>query len=259
MNEKPIVADVVQSFYDGVARQYDQYYLDWDAASREEGVFLRSLFRKSGFDETARVLDCACGIGTQAIALAALGFRVTGSDLSAGELAEAKQRAAARKVEIPFFQADFRALDAVFSESFDIVIAMDNALPHMLTGGDLASAVRSMTEQLRSGGLFAASIRDYDAILEEKPAFSPPYVHKTDKGQRVLFQTWDWTDDIYNFIQYIIDDEGTPKISKFTCVYRAVRRAELTALLRKNGCAEVCWKMPEDTGFYQPIVLARKE
>ena len=258
MEKSPIVADVAQSFYDGIAQQYEKFYLDWDAASRAEGVFLRSLFRGSGFDESARVLDCACGIGTQAIGLAALGFRVTGSDISAGELAEAKRRAAARNVEIPLFRADFRALEAVFSKPFDIVIAMDNALPHMLTGGDLARAVRSMTGQLRSGGLFVASIRDYDAILEEKPAYSPPYVHKTDKGRRVLFQTWDWTGDVYNFIQYIIDDEGTPQVSKFACAYRAVHRDELTALLRENGCVEVRWRMPEETGFYQPIVTAKK-
>ena len=24
------------------------------------------------------------------------------------------------------------------------------------------------------------------------------------------------------------------------------------------GCCEVVWKMPEETGFYQPVVIARK-
>ena len=258
-NASPIVADVVQRFYDSLAQQYTGFYADWDAASRSEGEFLRALFRANGVADGASVLDCACGIGTQAIPLAALGYRVAASDLSAGALEEAKRRAAARNVGICFRQADFRALDKVFPERFDAVIAVDNALPHMLTPGDLAAAVRSMTGRLRSGGLFAASIRDYDAILQEKPAYSPPYVHKTDRGRRVLFQTWDWTGDIYNFTQYIIDDEGTPRVSRFECAYRAVRRSELTALLRENGCGEVCWKMPGETGFYQPIVLARKE
>ena len=259
MENNPVVADVVQNFYDGLAQQYAGFYADWDAASRSEGEFLRALLRANGVADGASVLDCACGIGTQAIPLAALGYRVAASDLSAGALEEAKRRAAARKVDICFRQADFRALDAVFAEQFDAVLAMDNALPHMLTGGDLADAVRSMVDRLRGGGLFAASIRDYDAILREKPAYSPPYVHKTARGRRVLFQTWDWTGDIYHFTQYIIDDEGTPRVSKFACAYRAVRREELTALLRENGCREVCWSMPEETGFYQPIVLARKE
>lgn len=53
-----------------------------------------------------------------------------------------------------------------------------------------------------------ASIRDYDRLLEEKPAYSPPYIHRTDRGQRVSFQTWEWMDDNYTFTQYIIEDEG---------------------------------------------------
>ena len=105
--------------------------------------------------------------------------------------------------------------------------------------------------------ILVASIRDYDRLLEERPAYSAPYIHKTEKGQRVSFQTWDWMNDNYKFTQYIIDDEGDPQVSRFECEYRAVRRAELTDLLLTNGCREVVWRMPEETGFYQPIVVAR--
>ena len=83
-------------------------------------------------------------------------------------------------------------------------------------------------------------------------------MHKTDQGQRVLFQTWDWHGENYRFIQYIIEDAGTPEIQKFECEYRAVRRRDLTACLREAGFREVLWRMPEETGFYQPIVIARK-
>ena len=257
MQSKPVVADVTQSFYDSLAAQYDHFYSDWQAATREEAAFLDGLFRERGFDRSARILDCACGIGTQAIGLAALGYAVTGSDLSAGELAEAEKRAAENSVALRLQQADFRTLSEVFSERFDIVIAMDNALPHMLSADDLKRAADSIVGRLSPGGLFVASIRDYDRMLEEKPRFSAPYVHKTAKGQRVLFQTWDWIGENYRFIQYIIDDEDTPQLSRFACEYRATRREELTALLRAAGCREVCWKMPEETGFYQPVVLAR--
>ena len=29
-------------------------------------------------------------------------------------------------------------------------------------------------------------------------------------------------------------------------------------LVEANGCSEVTWLFPEETGFYQPIVIARK-
>lgn len=258
MNDKPIVDHITQTFYDRLASQYDRFYQDWDAAVREEAAFLDRLFSEHGFDRSARILDCACGIGTQAIGLAALGYSVTGSDLSAGALEQARRRADERQVTLRLEQADFRALSAVFSEQFDLILAMDNALPHMLTGEDLAQAVRSITGRLRNGGLFVASIRDYDRLLQEKPGYSAPYVHKTERGQRVLFQTWDWAGETYHFIQYLIDDEETTQISKFECDYRATRREELASLLRESGCREVIWRLPEETGFYQPIVLARK-
>ena len=35
-------------------------------------------------------------------------------------------------------------------------------------------------------------------------------------------------------------------------------RDELTNLLYGCGCREVIWLFPEDSGFYQPIVIARK-
>lgn len=250
--------NIVQSFYDSMAYQYDKLFLDWRSETREQAVILNRLFEKQGFEKNASVLDCACGIGTQAVGLAALGYSVTASDISNPELAEAQIRAGENGVTISFAHADFRALEEVFPEKFDIVICMDNALPHMLTEKDLEAAIKSITKQIAPGGMFVASIRDYDALLQTKPPYSPPYIHQTGKGKRVSFQTWDWEDAHYRLTQYIIDDEDSLQISKFDCAYRATRREELTNLLLAAGCSEVQWKFPEETGFYQPIVVARK-
>jgi 2-polyprenyl-3-methyl-5-hydroxy-6-metoxy-1,4-benzoquinol methylase len=250
--------DITQSFYDEMATQYEKLFLDWQSTTREQAAILDRIFNDNGLDRKAHVLDCACGIGTQSIGLAALGYQVSASDISDGELAEARERALNNCVQIRFEHADFRHLSDVFSEKFDIVIAMDNALPHMLTRTDLEAAIKSILGQTKDGGIFVASIRDYDRLLEKKPSYSTPYIHKTDKGQRVSFQTWVWDDDRYHLTQYIIDDEESLQISKFECDYRATRRDELTRLFLMNGCNEVTWKMPEETGFYQPIVIARK-
>ncbi len=249
---------ITQKFYDNMASYYDKLFLDWNATTKEQAVLLQSIFQKFNFNQTASVLDCACGIGTQAIGLAVLGYKVTASDISDGEIAEAQKRTSNANVDIRFANADFCALSKVFSEKFDIVIAMDNALPHMLTSEDLSRAVKSIVGQLKENGIFVGSIRDYDALLNDKPPYSPPYIHHTEKGKRVSFQTWVWNDDRYKLTQYIIDDEETLKIHKFECEYRATRREELTNLFVANGCKEIVWLFPEETGFYQPIIIARK-
>lgn len=249
---------IIQTFYDNLASQYDKLFLDWNVTTQEQAVILDKLFAENGFDKTAHVLDCACGIGTQAIGLAAIGYNVTGSDISDKEIDEAKKRAESKGVNIRFEHADFRSLSDTFFEQFNIVIAMDNALPHMLSSDDLAAAIKSILNQVKTGGMFVASIRDYDALLMDKPPYSPPYIHKTASGQRVSFQTWVWDGEHYKLTQYIIHDEETLQISKFDCEYRATRREELETLLIANGCREVIWKFPEETGFYQPIVIAKK-
>ena len=249
---------IVQTFYDNMASHYDKLFADWQATTQEQAVILDRLFKANGFCEEAHILDCACGIGTQAIGLAKLGYAVTGSDLSIGELKEAKMRGEQNGVNIPLVRANFCALEEQLSQVFDIVIAMDNALPHMLTCEDLEAAVRSIIGRVKENGLFVASIRDYDAMLAVKPSYSPPYIHKTERGQRVSFQTWHWDGDLYRLVQYIIEDEDTLQIGKFECMYRATRREEMTKLLLAQGCREVKWLFTEETGFYQPIVIARK-
>ena len=250
--------DISQNFYDSLASQYDKLFLDWNTTTHEQAVILNRIFRDNGFDSSASVLDCACGIGTQSVGLAALGYHMTASDISNAELAEAAKRAVENNMSVRFEHADFCALSDTFSETFDIIICMDNALPHMLSHDALASAIASITDRMKKDGIFVASIRDYDALLADQPPYSPPYIHKTADGQRVSFQTWNWEDDHYKLIQYIIDDEKTLGISKFECEYRATRRAEITDLLLASGCSEVKWLFPEETDFYQPIVVAKK-
>ena len=249
---------ITQKFYDNMAPHYDKLFLDWNTTTKEQAVLLQSIIKINNFDNDASVLDCACGIGTQAIGLAALGYNVTASDISDVEIAQAKSRAAKAGVDIRFANADFCALSEVFSEKFDIVIAMDNALPHMLTSEDLGRAVNSIANQIRENGIFVGSIRDYDALLKNKPPYSPPYIHQTEKGKRVSFQTWHWNGDCYKLTQFIIEDENNLEINKFECEYRATRREELTKLFLSNGCKNVNWLFPDETGFYQPIIIAKK-
>jgi hypothetical protein len=128
----------------------------------------------------------------------------------------------------------------------------------MLSHDDLERAIKSITNRIADNGIFVGSIRDYDSILNEKPPYSPPYIHKTDNGKRVSFQTWDWYEDNYKLTQYIIEDGEKLTVNKFECEYRATRRQELTDLFIANGCNKVTWLFPKETGFYQPIILAKK-
>lgn len=91
------------------------------------------------------LLDCSCGIGTQAIGLAKRGFTVTATDLSSVAIQRAKRESQSFGVEIDFGVADFRSLETDVTGKFDIVLSADNALPHLISDDDLYLA-----EQRRS-------------------------------------------------------------------------------------------------------------
>ena len=116
----------VQAFYDGLAPLYHLIFEDWDTSVARQGKALASLIGEH-WPGALSVFDAAVGIGTQALGLLALGFRVTGSDLSHAAVDRARREAAARHLQLTCVVADFRTLP-VRPASVDVVIVCDNAL-----------------------------------------------------------------------------------------------------------------------------------
>jgi glycine/sarcosine N-methyltransferase len=246
-----------RDFYDDLAADYHLIFGDWWTSATRQGAVLTDLLARYGIGPPATVYDCTCGIGTQALPLAAAGFRVTGSDLSAVAVERARAEAYARGIPVTLSVADVRALPA---GRFDTVVSLDNSLPHLLTDDDLAAAVRSIRRCLEPGGLFVASTRDYDAILAQGTAGVPAAVHGTGADRRIVGQTWEWAPDrrtveISMFVLRPAGNDWSATVRSTT--YRALRRAELTAALEADGFTDVAWLAPEESGYYQPVVVAR--
>ncbi len=204
-------------------------------------------------------MDCACGIGTQALGLAALGHRVTGSDLSPVALVRAKEEARKRGLSLRFAVADLRALDRLLPGAFEVVLAADNALPHLLSTEDLRQALRAIAAKLQPAGAFLASIRDYDAL--GRPTTWPARLLTAPPGERrIVQQVWEWLDERRYRVHIHITRERADgwRCAHHVGLYRALPRAELTAALRAAGLDQIRWLMPAETGYHQPIVLARR-
>lgn len=74
-----------------------------------------------------RVLDVACGTGNTAIPAAQTGAQVTGVDIAANLIAQAKERAKKAGVNAEFREGDAEALDFP-DQSFDVVISVFGAM-----------------------------------------------------------------------------------------------------------------------------------
>jgi 2-polyprenyl-3-methyl-5-hydroxy-6-metoxy-1,4-benzoquinol methylase len=73
-------------FYDSISKWYHDLYVDWEQSMKIQAAQLDSLIRRHAIKPCSSLLDASCGIGTQAIGLAALGYNVAGSDDTFREL-----------------------------------------------------------------------------------------------------------------------------------------------------------------------------
>ncbi|MGO9095712.1 MAG: class I SAM-dependent DNA methyltransferase [Bryobacteraceae bacterium] len=251
--------DPAREFYDDLAESYHLMFQYWPRSIEWQAGVLGPLIERELPTGRLRILDCACGIGTQTLGLAERGHILVGTDLSAAAIARARREAQQRGLAIRFEVADMRDLSSVAESEFDCVIAVDNALPHLTSEEDLRRAVQQMAGKLRAGGLFLGSIRDYDQIVLERPAMPPPAFFQDGGYRRIYHQVWDWTGDRqYTVHLYITQETSTGwNCRHFGSVYRAVMREELTAVMQQAGLVEVRWLMPAESGFYQPLVLGR--
>lgn len=250
------------AFYDGLADDYHLVYHDWAASVERQGEALHRLIGEILGAGSRRVLDCSCGIGTQCLGLARRGHRVLGVDPSPRAVARARREAVAAGLSIEFRVGDLRDLESVTTEAYDVVLSCDNALPHLLTDVDLQQGVRRMVGGARPGGVLLASIRDYDEILKDRPVTTQPAFSGAPGDRRITFQIWDWQADgrRYDLEFFVMAEEGQGgwRVRTHRGSYRAVTRAELGDLFREAGATAIEWRMPADTGFFQPLVVARR-
>jgi glycine/sarcosine N-methyltransferase len=258
-----LVTDPTAAFYDGLADDYHLVYGDWEGSIERQADALDRVIAGALGPGPKRVLDCSCGIGTQCLGLARRGHDLTGVDLSPGAVERARSEAAARGLAIDVRVGDLRELESVTSERYDVVLSCDNSLPHLLTGADLRRGVRSMLGRIRPGGLLLASIRDYDEVLRTRPVTTPPAFSGSPGDRRITFQIWDWHPDGRRYdLELFVMRERSPddwRVTSHRGAYRAVTRAELTAVLEDAGATAVEWRMPAEAGFFQPLVLAGPE
>ncbi len=153
-------------FYDHLTPFYHLIYPDWDASIRRQAAALDGIIKEFWGDSIKTVLDLACGIGTQALGLAQLGYVVIGSDLSGAEVEVAKRQAAARGLDLHLSVADMREAYLHHNKQFDLVIACDNAVPHLLTDAELLQAFQQFYLCTRPGDGCLISVRDYE--LEDR-------------------------------------------------------------------------------------------
>jgi SAM-dependent methyltransferase len=247
---------MAKQFYDDLAESYHLIFQAWEASLGYQADVLARLLPPPGSEMS--ILDCACGIGTQAIGLALKGYRIEGRDPSPTSISRASREAAIRGLAINFCVDDMRNLSTAALGGYEAVIAMDNAIPHLQSDADILAALSCMRARLRRNGVLLISLRDYGPLLAERPTGTPASFYRDEAFRRIVHQVWDWVDDRRYVVHLFITCERCHgwETRHFVGTYRAVMPIEIAQFASQVGFNDACVLGAAETGYYQPIVRA---
>jgi SAM-dependent methyltransferase len=247
-----------KDFYAGLTPLYHLIYPDWDASMQRQAAMPDSIIRETWGTDAHSVLDVSCGIGTQALGLAKLGYEVTASDLSPEEVERAKREAASRNLTVTFSTADMRESFTHHNRQFDVVISCDNSVPHLLTDDDIFTAFRQFYQCARPGGGCIVSVRDYEKEDLSKQQIRPYGIREENGTRWLLWQVWDPHGTTYDVTLYFVEDHGGAEYQTqaFRSTYHAVGIPKLMELMSEAGFEDV---RRLDDRFFQPIITGTRK
>ena len=186
----------------------------------EAARFLDALIARLEPRPGARVLDLGCGAGRHSRHLASKGLRVTGMDLAAGSIREAKRCAQPR---LRFLQHDMRV--PFGRDTFDYVFNFFTSFGYFEEPAEHLAVVRNMAASLRRGGTV---VLDYLNVRYAEAHLTSEEVKNIDG---VVYRLTRWT-DARHFFKRIVVDDGEAAPLRVRRARRQVHAAGLRAHVR---------------------------
>ena len=255
-------------------QQYDAFSPDYHWLYSDDGLRGNmaieendDVLREAG--SKARILDCSCGIGVFAIALARLGYEVSGSDGSEGMIEQAALAARNAGLEIPLICCTWADLPARFTDRFDVVFCLGNSIGH--TGGhagghagghtcngeEMVRSLEGMRAVLRNGGKLVIQSRNWEHLRKEKTRFT--YFPWRQRGGQRCLPIYVWTfperiEDAHTIeVVLVFDRDGKASIRSYPIVYHPFRAETLIERLRLAGFREIRNGFSESKAEYRVI------
>ncbi|MEJ7769366.1 MAG: class I SAM-dependent methyltransferase [Chitinophagaceae bacterium] len=189
---------------------YHQLYFQRD--DREAATFINQLITYLSLPADSFVLDVACGRGRHSKVMSASGFDVTGIDLSADSITEAKK---IENEHLHFFLHDIRL--PFWINYFHYAFNFFTSFGYFRTEREHYNAIRTVSNSLKPGGLL---VLDYLNVHYAEDHL----VHKTDtEVNGVNFHVTKWFDETHFYKKILVEDEQLQeplifheKIAKFS-------------------------------------------
>lgn len=183
-----------------------------EAAQLVERLVRRLRPANSGPAESLSALDLGCGAGRHSRRLASLGLTVTGLDLSAASIRQAKR---SENEHLRFLRGDMRR--PFGTRAFDLVFSLFTSFGYFEDPADHLKVVRNIARSLKPGG---ALVLDYmNARFAQDHLKSHEVVQRDD----VVYRLSRWADARNVYKKIVIDDaasaaplEYVERVAKFS-------------------------------------------
>jgi SAM-dependent methyltransferase len=189
---------------------YHKLYFERD--EQEAAAFIKKLIAHLQPAPGSRMLDVACGKGRHSKTLAALGFNVTGIDISTDSIAWALQF---EKENLDFFVHDMRL--PFWGNYFDFAFNFFTSFGYFKTRREHDDAIRTIAKSLKAGGKF---IIDYLNVHYAEDHLQHEDIKLIDNTCYTIHR---WDDETHFYKKISVTDpllkqpiEYTEKVAKFS-------------------------------------------
>jgi SAM-dependent methyltransferase len=119
------------------------------------------------------VLDSACGIGSDAMALARKGLAVTASDGSPAMVTETLRRSKQYGITMKVFQSQWQDLPHRVPGPFELALCLGNSIVHTETRTNRIEALQGIRKVLSPKGMLIVDSRNWELLYKSRPRIIP--------------------------------------------------------------------------------------
>jgi len=201
---------------------YHKLYANRD--EKEAAGFINELLNELHPAPYSRMLDLGCGNGRHSKRLAAKGFDVTGIDLAASSIRDAKKY---ENTTLRFYRQDMRM--PFGKNAFDYVFNFFTSFGYFNNPDDDNKVVRNISTALKPGGLL---VMDYI-----NAAYAERRLTATEEKEidGIIYHINRWADEKYIFKKISIEEELFGQPLEYTEQVRKFSLHDFKKLFKNNG------------------------